>query len=107
MEPLFVQIGSCSTTPAFRPKTLRRRTFVHGSFIRTMWRAWRSNATTRFWEVLLFQNVVERGVLLCDSEVFVVEEAWLRRDTPTASASNGPMASTLEDREREMIEAAL
>lgn len=53
------------------------------------------------------QNVVERGVLLCDSEVFVVEEAWLRRDTPTASASNGPMASTLEDREREMIEAAL
>ena len=53
------------------------------------------------------QNVVERGVLLCDSEVFVVEEAWLRRDTPTASVPNGPMASTLEDREREMIEAAL
>jgi formate hydrogenlyase transcriptional activator len=53
------------------------------------------------------QNVVERGVLLCDSDVFVVDESWLRRDTPTASASNGPMTSTLEDREREMIEAAL
>ncbi len=53
------------------------------------------------------QNVVERGVLLCDSEVFGVEEAWLRRDTPTASVPNGPMVSALEDREREMIEAAL
>ena len=46
-------------------------------------------------------------MLLCDSEVFVVEEAWLRRDTPNASVPNGPMATTLEDREREMIEAAL
>jgi formate hydrogenlyase transcriptional activator len=53
------------------------------------------------------QNVVERGVLLCESEVFVVEESWLRRDTPTSSAPNGPMTSALEDREREMIEAAL
>ncbi len=52
------------------------------------------------------QNVVERGVLLCENDVFVVEEAWFRRDTPTAS-STGPMASNLKGREREMIEAAL
>jgi formate hydrogenlyase transcriptional activator len=52
------------------------------------------------------QNVVERGVLLCDNDIFVVEEAWLRRDTPTASAT-GLMSSILEDREREIIEAAL
>ena len=53
------------------------------------------------------QNVIERGVLLCDSDVFVVEESWLRNDTPIPSAQIGPMASSLEDREREMIEAAL
>jgi formate hydrogenlyase transcriptional activator len=53
------------------------------------------------------QNVVERGVLLCDSDVFVVEESWLRNDTPIPSAQIGPMSSSLEDREREMIEAAL
>lgn len=53
------------------------------------------------------QNVVERAVLLCDSEVFVVEESWFRRDAPATPASNGAMSSTLEEREREMIEAAL
>jgi formate hydrogenlyase transcriptional activator len=53
------------------------------------------------------QNVVERAVLLCDSEAFVVEESWFRRDAPATPASNSAMDSTLEDREREMIEAAL
>lgn len=53
------------------------------------------------------QNVVERAVLLCDSEVFVVEESWFRRDVPVAPASDSALGSTLEDREREMIEAAL
>ena len=53
------------------------------------------------------QNVVERAVLLCDGDVFEVDEAWLKRDAPTSSETNGPLASTLEGREREMIEAAL
>jgi formate hydrogenlyase transcriptional activator len=53
------------------------------------------------------QNVVERGVLLCDSEVFEVDEAWLRRDPSSSSLPAGVMAATLDDREREMIEAAL
>jgi formate hydrogenlyase transcriptional activator len=52
------------------------------------------------------QNVVERGVLLCDGEVFEVDEAWLRRDT-SSSLPAGQMAATVDDREREMIEAAL
>ncbi|MGJ5817132.1 sigma 54-interacting transcriptional regulator [Paludibaculum fermentans] len=53
------------------------------------------------------QNVVERAVLLCDSEVFVVEESWLRRDAPVAPAPSIALGSSLEDREREMIEGAL
>jgi formate hydrogenlyase transcriptional activator len=53
------------------------------------------------------QNVVERAVLLCDSDVFVVEESWFRRDAPATPASNSALGSSLEDREREMIEAAL
>jgi formate hydrogenlyase transcriptional activator len=53
------------------------------------------------------QNVVERGVLLCDGEVFEVDEAWLRRDTSSSSLSAGVMAATLDGREREMIEVAL
>ncbi|MGC4054474.1 MAG: sigma-54-dependent Fis family transcriptional regulator [Paludibaculum sp.] len=53
------------------------------------------------------QNVVERAVLLCDSEVFVVEESWLRRDARVVLVSSSTMGSTLEEREREMIEAAL
>jgi formate hydrogenlyase transcriptional activator len=53
------------------------------------------------------QNVVERAVLLCDSEAFVVEESWFRRDARVAPVSNSTMDSTLEDSEREMIEAAL
>ena len=52
-------------------------------------------------------NVVERGVLFCDSEVFEVDEAWLRRDTSSPSLTAGVMAATLDDRERKMIEAAL
>lgn len=53
------------------------------------------------------QNVVERAVLLCESEVFVVEESWLRRDVRAVPVSSSAMGSALEDREREMIEAAL
>ncbi len=55
------------------------------------------------------QNVIERAVILCEGETFVVDESWLRRDgsrvrvpEPTAS-----LARTLSEREREIIEAAL
>ena len=53
------------------------------------------------------QNVVERAVLLSDGNVFEVDEAWLRRDVATVAAVTGPLASTLEQSERGMIEAAL
>jgi len=55
------------------------------------------------------QNVVERAVILCEGETFVVDESWLRHKAtavrgPTVSVS---LARTLAAREREIIEAAL
>ena len=49
------------------------------------------------------QNVIERGVILCDSDTFSVEEAWLRPEP-----QNDPgLRPSLSNQEREMIEAAL
>jgi DNA-binding NtrC family response regulator/HAMP domain-containing protein len=57
------------------------------------------------------QNVVERAVVLCEEETFSVDETWLRRELPRASAKgNMPMkrlGRLLPEQEREMIEAAL
>jgi formate hydrogenlyase transcriptional activator len=49
------------------------------------------------------QNVIERATILCDSETFFVEEAWLR---PEAKPSVG-LQPSLINQERELIEAAL
>jgi len=57
------------------------------------------------------QNVVERAVVLCDSETFSVEESWLRRELPQGSSGLNPLSKGLgrmdETKEKEMIEAAL
>jgi formate hydrogenlyase transcriptional activator len=52
------------------------------------------------------QNVVERGVVLCDSETFDIDETWLKRESSPLPTPAGPLAE-LTEREREMIEAAL
>jgi formate hydrogenlyase transcriptional activator len=49
------------------------------------------------------QNVIERAMILCDSETFCVEEAWLRSE-PKPRLGLQPV---LIDQERELIEAAL
>ena len=51
------------------------------------------------------QNVVERAVILCESDTFLVDESWLERES--AESSQGTGLSALADREVEMIEAAL
>jgi formate hydrogenlyase transcriptional activator len=53
------------------------------------------------------QNVIERAVILCEGEIFSVEETWLKNEPPRLSATAAPLVATLADREREMIEAAL
>jgi formate hydrogenlyase transcriptional activator len=52
------------------------------------------------------QNVVERAVVLCENNTFVVDESWLKRGSPDSPRSQDGL-SALTDREVEMIEAAL
>jgi PAS domain S-box-containing protein len=54
------------------------------------------------------QNVVERSVIVCDSEKFSVDESWLSlRPLPSKPKSQTELSRTLADEEKEMIEAAL
>jgi PAS domain S-box-containing protein len=54
------------------------------------------------------QNVIERSVIVCDTENFSVDESWLSRQ-PLASESKSQLelARKLAAQEKEMIEAAL
>ena len=54
------------------------------------------------------QNVIERSVILCETEIFSVDESWLSRQ-PLATESKGPfdLSQQLAAQEKEMIEAAL
>jgi len=56
------------------------------------------------------QNVVERAVILCDSETFSVDDTWLKREVqPRDLIGLAPrgLGRLDETKEREMIEAAL
>jgi len=57
------------------------------------------------------QNVIERAVILCETETFTVDEAWLKRELSPASTREDVQGESLRrldrDREKEMIEAAL
>jgi formate hydrogenlyase transcriptional activator len=52
------------------------------------------------------QNVIERSVILSQSGVFAVDEAWLRSEARQVRPGP-PLAASMADRERELIEAAL
>jgi formate hydrogenlyase transcriptional activator len=51
------------------------------------------------------QNVIERAVIICESETLNVDPSWLARQT--APGRLRPFADELAARERQMIEAAL
>jgi len=57
------------------------------------------------------QNVIERAVILCDSDTFSVDEAWLRRALSPPPARQREQVEGLRrldrDRERDLIETAL
>jgi formate hydrogenlyase transcriptional activator len=54
------------------------------------------------------QNVVERSVIVCETENFSVDESWLsRRSLATTPKSQLELSRNLSAREKEMIEAAL
>ena len=53
------------------------------------------------------QNVVERAAILCEGDIFSIDETWLKREIPQGSGPAVPLVMTIADREREIIEAAL
>jgi PAS domain S-box-containing protein len=53
------------------------------------------------------QNIVERSVILCGGDTFWIEKAWLAHVHPPWQESTGPLPDTLQNQEKQMIEAAL
>src|SRR6266481_673947 len=53
------------------------------------------------------QNVIERAVILSEGDTFSVDEAWLTRAAPKPAMTSVPLAASLIEREREMLEVAL
>jgi formate hydrogenlyase transcriptional activator len=53
------------------------------------------------------QNVIERGVILGDSDTFAVDEAWLKRERSEVPHSSLGLSGALLAHEKEAIEAAL
>jgi len=53
------------------------------------------------------QNLVERAAILCEGDTFSIDETCLKRKIPQRSGPDVPFVTTIADREREIIEAAL
>jgi len=54
------------------------------------------------------QNVIERSVIVCDTENFSVDQSWLSRQAlPYEPKGRSQLSHSLADEEKEMIEAAL
>jgi formate hydrogenlyase transcriptional activator len=53
------------------------------------------------------QNVIERAVILCDRETFLVDESWMQREAPGVCETPGALTEALISREKQMIQAAL
>jgi transcriptional regulator with GAF, ATPase, and Fis domain len=53
------------------------------------------------------QNVIERSVIVCETETFSVDQSWLSVESSRAHPSSHPVASMSPAQERHKIEAAL
>jgi formate hydrogenlyase transcriptional activator len=53
------------------------------------------------------QNVIERSVIMCDTETFSVEENWLPQQPVQKSAGQPNLSEKVAAQEKEIIEAAL
>ena len=53
------------------------------------------------------QNVIERAVIVCQTEVLSIDESWLSKKFTAAAPSTGRLSKIPPNREKEMIEAAL
>jgi DNA-binding NtrC family response regulator len=53
------------------------------------------------------QNVIERSVIVCDTENLSVEESWVGRGARSSATAAQPLSERLASQEKELIEAAL
>jgi len=53
------------------------------------------------------QNVIERAVIIADSDTLAIDERWLAGRAPKPPAVASPPVSTLATHEKDVIEAAL
>jgi transcriptional regulator with GAF, ATPase, and Fis domain len=53
------------------------------------------------------QNIVERSVILCNSDTFWIEKAWLASEQARRPELSGLLPDTLENQEKDIIETAL
>src|SRR5581483_8354787 len=53
------------------------------------------------------QNVVERSVIVCETETFSVDESWLARQGPPTETTVRPLSQRLATDERALIEGAM
>jgi len=53
------------------------------------------------------QNVIERSVIVCETDSFSVDESWLSRDPVQPQPANHVLPHEIATHEKEMIEAAL
>ena len=53
------------------------------------------------------QNVIERSIILCDTENLSIDENWLLRESRPAQPASQPLSDMLESQAKEIIEAAL
>ena len=53
------------------------------------------------------QNVIERSVILCETEIFSVDESWFSRASSSLQAASPTLLKERALQEREIIEAAL
>jgi formate hydrogenlyase transcriptional activator len=53
------------------------------------------------------QNVIERSVILCETETFSVDESWLSHDADQTLPASQPLVQMLSTQEKALIETAL
>jgi PAS domain S-box-containing protein len=53
------------------------------------------------------QNVIERAVIIADSEVLSIDESWLSSESAAAAPASGGLFKIPRDQEKKIIEAAL
>jgi formate hydrogenlyase transcriptional activator len=86
-----------------------RYTSKMGKKIRSINRKSLELLSSYFWpgNIRELQNVIERAVIVADSEVLSIDESWLSRQSIPAATGMGRIPKVPPDREKKIIEAAL